>query len=211
MENLEYQLLAEITESKDFEAIAERICTQRGIRLLHAQMGIASEGGEISDQLKKHLFYGKPLDTINLAEEIGDLFWYCALASNELGIPFTQIMETNIAKLKARYGDKFSEYAATHRDLKTERQILEQQAPDIAVATEAYVKEHYRAAKHGDDYAKVICGKCYVSAEAIPWYCEPCAEDLGKGGGLVRMTNREYLESKGISHDPEDDDDFGGK
>jgi NTP pyrophosphatase (non-canonical NTP hydrolase) len=125
LENLEYQTLAEITESKDFEAIAKRISTIRGIRLLHAQLGIASEGGEISDQLKKHLFYGKPLDTVNIAEEIGDLFWYCALASNELGIDFASIMETNIAKLKARYGDKFSSHAALNRDLGKERSILE--------------------------------------------------------------------------------------
>lgn len=125
MDSLTYQLLAEVTESKDFEAIAKRITTIRGMRLLHAQLGIASEGGELADQLKKHLFYGKELDTVNMAEEIGDLFWYCALASNELEIPFIDIMEKNIAKLKARYGDKFSEYAATHRNLDREREILE--------------------------------------------------------------------------------------
>jgi NTP pyrophosphatase (non-canonical NTP hydrolase) len=120
-----YQELAEVTESKDFEAIVKRISTVRSIRLLHAQMGIASEGGEISDQLKKHVFYGKELDTVNIAEEIGDLFWYCALACNELGINFSSIMETNIAKLKARYGDKFSQHAALNRDLSKERAILE--------------------------------------------------------------------------------------
>jgi hypothetical protein len=36
-------------------------------------------------------------------------------------------MEKNIAKLKARYGDKFSEESAEHRDLKTEREILEKE------------------------------------------------------------------------------------
>ena len=35
-------------------------------------------------------------------------------------------MDTNIAKLKARYGDKFTEQAASERDLDTEREILEQ-------------------------------------------------------------------------------------
>jgi hypothetical protein len=34
-------------------------------------------------------------------------------------------MENNIAKLKARYGEKFSEDRAVNRDLKTERKILE--------------------------------------------------------------------------------------
>jgi hypothetical protein len=34
-------------------------------------------------------------------------------------------METNINKLKARYGTKFSEAAALNRDLEAERKILE--------------------------------------------------------------------------------------
>ena len=37
------------------------------------------------------------------------------------------VMENNITKLKARYGDKFSEEKAENRDLDTERKILDQQ------------------------------------------------------------------------------------
>ena len=51
----------------------------------------------------------------------GTLPW----VSNELDIPFDDIMEKNIAKLKARYGDKFSEHRATNRDLDKEREALE--------------------------------------------------------------------------------------
>jgi NTP pyrophosphatase (non-canonical NTP hydrolase) len=121
----EYQQFAEVTESKNFEEIAERVSTVRGLRLLHAHLGIASEGGEIADQLKKWIFYGRELDTVNLAEEIGDLFWYLALACNELGIDFESVWEKNIAKLKARYGDKFDARRAASRDLGKERAILE--------------------------------------------------------------------------------------
>lgn len=113
------------TESRDFDAIGERLTSQRNQRLLHAGIGLATEAGEFLDALKKHVYYGKELDTVNLAEEMGDLFWYCALISDELGVDFTSIMETNIAKLKARYGDKFTEGKAEHRDLDKERQILE--------------------------------------------------------------------------------------
>ena len=98
----------------------------RNQRLLHAGIGLATEAGEFLDALKKHVFYGKELDTVNLSEEMGDIFWYCALIADELKIDFSQVMDTNIAKLKARYGDKFSEEKAEHRDLKTERTILEQ-------------------------------------------------------------------------------------
>lgn len=122
----EYQKLAEVTESKDFEKIAARIGTVENIRLLHALLGLASEVGEFADQLKKHIFYGKPLDKVNLSEESGDLLWYLALASNVPGMESLDTnMERNIAKLKARYGDKFSEYAAANRNLDSERAILE--------------------------------------------------------------------------------------
>ena len=121
-----YQKLAEVTESKDFEKISQRISTVENIRLLHALLGLSSEVGEFADQLKKHIFYGKPLDKINLSEESGYLLWYLALAAN---VPGMQSMDENsnrnIAKLTARYGDKFSEFAASNRSLEKERNILE--------------------------------------------------------------------------------------
>lgn len=130
MNNKEYQRLAEVTESKDFDKIRERMSTVRSIRLIHSLFGLASEVGEIADQLKKHIFYGKELDIVNLAEEQGDLFWYHALMANEIAvthpeIDFDSIEEVNIAKLQKRYGDKFSEYNATHRNLGVERRVLE--------------------------------------------------------------------------------------
>lgn len=113
------------TESRDFEAIAQRMSTVENQRLLHAGIGLATESGEFLDALKKHVFYGKELDKVNLGEEMGDIFWYCAIISDQLGINFADVMDTNIAKLKARYGDKFTEAAADKRDLTKEREILE--------------------------------------------------------------------------------------
>ncbi|MFK8137311.1 MAG: nucleoside triphosphate pyrophosphohydrolase family protein [Bdellovibrionales bacterium] len=125
MTNKEYVQNATRTESRDFDAIAKRMSEVRNQRLLHAGIGLATEGGEFLDALKKHVFYGKELDTVNLAEEMGDIFWYCAIISDELGVDFDAVMKTNIDKLKARYGDKFTEEAAENRDLNTERKILE--------------------------------------------------------------------------------------
>jgi hypothetical protein len=42
------------------------------------------------------------------------------------GIKIEKILDTNIAKLKARYGDKFSSEKAIKRNLELERTILEQ-------------------------------------------------------------------------------------
>jgi NTP pyrophosphatase (non-canonical NTP hydrolase) len=46
-----------------------------------------------------------------------------------LGVDSSMAMERNIAKLKARYGDKFSSEAALNRDLGAERSVLEGQHP----------------------------------------------------------------------------------
>lgn len=121
----EYVKHAVVTESNNYAEIGGRLAETQSIRLLHAAIGLCTEAGEIQDALKKSLFYGKPLDTVNLKEEIGDIMWYVALACDALGADLGEIMGTNIAKLKARFGDKFTAHAALNRDLETERKILE--------------------------------------------------------------------------------------
>lgn len=132
----EYVKLATVTESKDFEAIIGRVQGNNkptsleggdptNLRLLHAAIGLCTETGELQDALKKSIFYGKPLDRTNLAEELGDVMWYIAIACDALGVSLEGVMEKNIAKLKARYGDKFTQHAALNRNLEAERTILE--------------------------------------------------------------------------------------
>jgi NTP pyrophosphatase (non-canonical NTP hydrolase) len=95
------------------------------IDLIHAAMGLATEAGEFMDTMKKHIFYGKLIDEVNLAEELSDIFWYCALACNALDVSFDDVMKINIEKLQKRYPEKFTEDAALNRDLEAEREILE--------------------------------------------------------------------------------------
>ena len=93
--------------------------------ILHGALGIVTEAAEIADAVKKSIFYGKPFDLVNLQEEIGDCFWYLAILAKEAGMSFDDIMAQNIAKLKARYPDNFTEHHALNRDLKAERNVLE--------------------------------------------------------------------------------------
>ena len=125
MDSQEYKKLATKTEANDFNSIKERLNDDGMIRILHGAMGLNTEAGELMDALKKHIFYNKPLDKSNLFEELGDLFWYMALICDELGFDFETIMEKNIAKLKVRYGHKFSSEKAEHRDIAKERDAFE--------------------------------------------------------------------------------------
>jgi NTP pyrophosphatase (non-canonical NTP hydrolase) len=112
------------TESKDYDSIKNRINTNV-LRLLHGSIGIETEAGELIDQVKKHLFYGKELDIPNIKEEIGDLLYYIGIICDVYSFKLDDIMQININKLKARYGNKFEENKAINRDLEKERKILE--------------------------------------------------------------------------------------
>lgn len=122
------------TESPTTDALITRVIDPSNIRLLHAGMGLCTEAGEFLDALKKSIFYGKKLDRVNLAEEMGDLFWYLAIAASELGVEFEPIMENNIKKLKARYPEKFTSVDALNRNLTEERKILEEVPLDSGVS-----------------------------------------------------------------------------
>ena len=121
----EYMKLAEVTDSdlKHYEISGERL--KELAKVMHYGIGLSTEANEILDALKKHFQYGKPLDTVNIKEEISDCLWFISGLLRHYNWTFEEVMETNINKLKARYGTKFSEAAALNRDLESERKILE--------------------------------------------------------------------------------------
>ncbi len=121
----EYIDLARVTDHKSYDAVRERLSQEEAARLFHYFVGIGTESGELLDALKKAIIYGKTLDKVNLKEEIGDVLWYVARALDVLNLTFEEVMDVNINKLKARYGEKFTEYAALNRDLEKERKVLE--------------------------------------------------------------------------------------
>ncbi len=112
------------TENLDLNSLARRLGEEKTIRLLHAAMGMVTEAGEFMDALKKYIIYGKPLDEVNLKEELGDLNWYEAIAHNTLNSSFEEVMIMNTKKLRKRYANKFSENEAINRDLNIEREAL---------------------------------------------------------------------------------------
>ncbi len=110
------------TESKPYRFEATGDVTPR---LEHAVMGAVTEAGELMDALKKSKIYGRPLDRVNLVEEMGDLMWYLAILADELSISFEEAWDKNINKLRQRYPEKYSDQQAEERDVAKERKILE--------------------------------------------------------------------------------------
>lgn len=80
--------------------------------LHHAKGGVCEEAGELSDAIKRHLTYGKPLDSkdkdgqtirTKIIEELGDIRFYVQAVQNVLGISEQEILQHNANKLADRY------------------------------------------------------------------------------------------------------------
>lgn len=127
MNSMDYIKNVVKTESINFKDIRSKLEDDNVlIRLVHASLGMNTEQAEFADALKKYIFCGqKSVDRTNLIEELGDQLWYIGIALDALLSSFDEAMEININKLKARYGDKFSNEKAIERDLVSERDVLE--------------------------------------------------------------------------------------
>lgn len=101
---------------------------QAAIDIIHGIIGKATEAGELLEALAATAVEGAPLDKVNIGEEIGDGFWYDALLLRAIGSDFAKEQRRNIAKLRRRFPDRFTEYDAANRDLLGEREILEKTA-----------------------------------------------------------------------------------
>jgi len=98
-----------------------------------------TESGELMNAVKRFCFAGQELDTVNLKEEAGDLFWYMALLCQYLGCSFEEIQDTNIRKLAERYPDKFTADRSFNRDLVAERNVLTTPHSELRAAVGASI------------------------------------------------------------------------
>ena len=78
-------------------------------------LGIAGEGGEFADMMKKAIYHGHEITSRDLKNELGDLLFYVAGALRLMNITFEEVMEYNILKLRTRYPDGFSSEASKAR------------------------------------------------------------------------------------------------
>ncbi len=115
-------------EINEYQKNAERTLKRLGNTqgdIEHMMYGMASELGELMSMLKGYYVYGKEFDIVNYKEELGDIGWFLAGACTVMGIDMEEVLEKNIAKLRARYPENFDENLAINRNLEKEREILE--------------------------------------------------------------------------------------
>ena len=87
--------------------------------LLTGGIGMASEGGEFNEIIKKCIFQGKPLNDetgFHLKRELGDIMWYWINSCRALGLDPNEVVEENVNKLKSRYpGGEFDVFYSENR------------------------------------------------------------------------------------------------
>ena len=111
--------------SNDTEALSERLqrledeTNVNMALLLTSAIGMASEGGEFAEIVKKCVFQGKPMDAdtrFHIKRELGDVLWYWINGVRALGLDPNSVIEENVNKLKKRYpGGEFDVHYSENR------------------------------------------------------------------------------------------------
>jgi NTP pyrophosphatase (non-canonical NTP hydrolase) len=87
--------------------------------LLTGGIGLASEGGEFDEIVKKCVFQGKPMDSetiFHAKRELGDIMWYWITSCRALNLDPNDVIAENVEKLKARYpGGEFDVHYSENR------------------------------------------------------------------------------------------------
>ncbi len=80
-----------------------------------AALGIAGEGGEVVDLIKKAKYHGHTLSPEEVAKELGDLLWYLAAMADGIGWTLADVARLNVEKLRERYPDGFDSERSKNR------------------------------------------------------------------------------------------------
>lgn len=132
-QSLEPRLKKAMAEMEDmYKAIAafpeDAVIPTDKIDLLHAILGLQSESGELMNELINSILEDRPVNTLNIREELGDTMWYTSLGIDSIQSTFGETGYYNIEKLKVRYPNKFNTFDAVNRNLEQEQTALSSNA-----------------------------------------------------------------------------------
>lgn len=99
----DYQLAAARTLNRSLDDRA---------RLVDAAAGLAEEAGEVLGHVRKHVYMSHELDRERIVKELGDALWCIAAVAGAAGVTLGEVAESNLAKLRARYPDGYSDDAS---------------------------------------------------------------------------------------------------
>ena len=81
--------------------VENKIVTEGQTRLIENTLGLVGEAGEVAEKVKKQVRDGV-FNRHEVAKELGDVLWYLANLSNDIGYNLDEIADMNIEKLTSR-------------------------------------------------------------------------------------------------------------
>ena len=72
--------------------------------IMYPTLGLAGEAGEVADKVKKIIRDNKSIvkERVEIAKELGDVLWYLAAVSRDIGVSLEDVAMMNIEKLEDR-------------------------------------------------------------------------------------------------------------
>lgn len=86
---------------------------------------MSSDAGFLQDVMKRHLIYGAPLDAGRALSVLQHLASVICVFSESFGLSMDYATDRNIAKLRARFPEKYTTERVLSRDLDAERKALQ--------------------------------------------------------------------------------------
>lgn len=96
------------------------------LELLHAILGLISEGGELLEMFMSRVQSGLPIDRVNAVEELGDAAWFLQAGLRSVTSRLEEAQQINQLKLLERFPDGYSDIMGLVRDQEKERKVMEQ-------------------------------------------------------------------------------------
>jgi len=102
--------MSKIQTILEYQGLAARTCPtlegSEGVNERHMNLGVITEIGEALDIFKKYMAYNKPMDLVNLGEELADITWYivnkCRFEDLSLDEDFDQVLEETKELIETR-------------------------------------------------------------------------------------------------------------
>jgi NTP pyrophosphatase (non-canonical NTP hydrolase) len=95
--------MSDITATEYQIRAAETAIFPKEKALEYITLGLCGEAGEIANKAKKLIRDGdNPAKRVEITKELGDVCWYIAVLSRELGVNLGKVMEDNLEKLADR-------------------------------------------------------------------------------------------------------------
>ncbi|MBI5731884.1 MAG: nucleoside triphosphate pyrophosphohydrolase family protein [Candidatus Magasanikbacteria bacterium] len=90
---------------QEYQKLSRRtaLYPQKGLNFVYPTLGLTGEAGEVAEKIKKILRdkEGKIDDASKeeIKKELGDVLWYLAQLSTDLGLSLDEVAQTNLTKL----------------------------------------------------------------------------------------------------------------